>query len=501
MTRGEKVCAFIERYCRVPEGKLIGHPIKLLPFQKKFILDVYDNPHGTKRGILSIARKNGKTALIACLVLAHLVGPEARRNSQIASGARSRDQAAIVFDLAVKIIRLNPKLESIIKIVPSKKQLFGLPMGVEFKALAAEGKTAHGLSPVLIILDELGQVKGPQDDFVDAMVTSQGAHENPLQLVISTQAPTDADLLSLWIDDCLAGNDDRQVCHLYCADADADLLDRSAWYDANPALGVFNSLENIEDAANTAKRLKSAENTFRNLHLNQRIDASAPFISKSVWQECGFEPDIAVFDEYPVFVGLDLSARNDLTALVLASRDGHGVIHVLANFFAPKIGVDERAKRDRVPYRQWAEMGYLTLTDGATVDYSEVAAQLESLADRFDIQAVAFDRWRIDVLKRECERIDLELPFVSFGQGYRDMAPALDTLEAELMSGNIRHGENPVLNMCAVNAIAVSDPAGNRKLDKSKSTARIDGMVALAMAVQQLSTAPEVGTLDGFLGC
>jgi phage terminase large subunit-like protein len=160
VTRGEKVCAFVERFCLVPEGKSVGKPLKLMAFQRKFILDIYDNPKGTSRAYLSVARKNGKSALIAGILLAHIVGPEARLNSQIISGARSRDQAALVFKLAEKMVRLSAELLKIIRIVPSQKMLIGLTMNVEYKAISAEAGTAHGLSPVLAILDEVGQVRG-----------------------------------------------------------------------------------------------------------------------------------------------------------------------------------------------------------------------------------------------------------------------------------------------------------------------------------------------------
>lgn len=229
MTRGERVIAFIERFCIVPEGKLIGQPMRLDPFQKDFILAVYDNPAGTDMAILSIARKNGKTGLIAGILLAHLVGPEAVQNTQIVSGALSREQAAIVFNLAVKMVNLNPKLQEIVHITPSGKKLIGLPCNVEYKALSAEGKTTHGLSPILAILDETGQVRGPQDDFIDAITTAQGAHENPLLVVISTQAANDADLLSIWIDDAVKSKDPHIVCHVYEAPKDADISKRESW--------------------------------------------------------------------------------------------------------------------------------------------------------------------------------------------------------------------------------------------------------------------------------
>jgi len=133
-TRGERVIRFITEYCRTPEGDKVGKPLKLDEFQKKFILDIYDNPHGTREAILSMARKNGKTALIAALLLVHLVGTEAKLNSQIASGAMSRENAAIVFNYAVKMINLNPELQKIIRIVPSQKELYGLPMNTSYKS-------------------------------------------------------------------------------------------------------------------------------------------------------------------------------------------------------------------------------------------------------------------------------------------------------------------------------------------------------------------------------
>ena len=256
MTRGQKICAFIEAYCLIPEGAQVGQPIKLMKFQRKFILDVFDNPHGTSRADLSVARKNGKSALIAAILLAHLVGPEARQNSQIISGARSRDQASLVFKLAEKMVRLSPDLSKIVRIVPSQKMLVGLICNVEFKAISAESGTAHGLSPVLAILDELGQVRGPHDAFVEAIETAQGAHANPLLIAISTQAATDADLFSIWLDDAAAAKDRRIVSHVYSAPKDCQLSDQKAWKIANPALGINLSILRPRCASNTKRKPK-----------------------------------------------------------------------------------------------------------------------------------------------------------------------------------------------------------------------------------------------------
>lgn len=481
MTRGERVIAFIERYCKAPEGAHVGQPIILEDFQKKFILDVYDNPHGTHTAILSIARKNGKTALIAGILLAHLIGPEAKQNSQIVSGALSRDQAAIVFKLAVKMINLNEDLQDLVHIIPSTKTLVGLAKNVEFRALSAEGKTTHGLSPILAILDETGQVKGPQDEFVDAVVTAQGAHEAPLLMVISTQAATDADLLSIWIDDALKGEDPKTVCHLYTTPMEMDILDKKSWKLSNPALGKFRSEPDMQKLAEKASRMPSAENTFRNLNLNQRVSTVSPFVAKQTWDSClGELPPIYECDE--VWAGLDLSARTDLTACVFVGRRGDK-FYAYPVVWTPEVGLVDRAKRDRVPYDLWVKQGYMFTTPGATVDYEYVAKHIGEVASDVKIlHAIAFDRWRIDVFKKECDKLGLELPLVPFGQGFKDMSPALDTVEAQLLNARIVHNNNPALNMAAANAVVVKDPAGGRKLDKSKATNRIDPMVALTMA-------------------
>ena len=482
LTRGERVIAFIERFCRIPEGKGVGEPMVLLPFQREFILAVYDNPAGTSRAYLSIARKNGKSALIAAICLAHIAGPEAVTNTQIISGARSRDQAALVYKLMEKMIGLSPELQKVTRTVASTKIVRGLARNVEFKSISAEGRTAHGLSPVVAILDEVGQITGPQDAFADAIETAQGAHENPILFAISTQAPSDADLFSIWLDDAEKSGDPRIVSHVHAAPADCKLTSRRAWKAANPALGKFRSMKDLEGLAERATRMPSSEPSFRNLNLNQRVVSVSPFVSRSVWESTGAPPDPSVFQEFPVYAGLDLSARTDLTALVLIAFDG-AIWHCLPYFWTPKLGLRERSARDRAPYDVWVDQGHINTTPGASIDYEFVVADVMEIIAGMNIAAIGFDRWRIDIMKKEFERAGADVPLVEFGQGFKDMSPALDALESVLLNGNIRHGMNPVLTMCAANASVDSDAAGNRKFTKQKSTGRIDGMVALAMAL------------------
>ena len=503
LTRGERVCRFIEEYLVVPEGELVGQPIKLLPFQEAFILSTYDNPAGTARAYLSIARKNSKTATIACLLLAHIVGPEAYQNSRIMSGARSRKQAAEVYNYASKMCMMSPRLSKLVRIVPSGKMIIGLAMNVEYQASSAEAKSAHGGSPILAILDEVGQIKGPTDDFVEAIVTSQGAYgDKAMVFAISTQAATDGDLFSRWLDDAETSKAPRIVSHLYSAPAECDVLDEDAWKAANPALGFFKSVTAVRDDAERASRQPTEEASFRWLHLNQRIDASAPLFPPTVWRAC----DAAVedFAGLPVFGGLDLSEVSDLTSLVLMApkeTDIGTVWHVKPTFWLPGESLREKAKADRVPYDIWNRpdedgQRFLETTPGPTVDYEFVAHYLFELHQRLDIRKIAFDRWNWRHLKPWLLKVGFteeqlegdEAIFEQFGQGFASMSPAIRELESIVLNKKLAHGGHPVLTMCVMNATVKQDPSGNRKLDKQKSRGRIDGAVALTMATAMAGT-------------
>lgn len=470
---------FIERYAIVPEGKLVGEPVRLADFQEAFFYAIYDAPRRVKRAFLSIARKNAKTATIAMLLLVHLVGPEAVLNSEINSGALSRDQAAQVYKYASKMVDLSPDLRGLVRPVPSSKKLIGLPMNVTYFALSADGKTNHGGSPIVAILDELGQISGPSSDFVDAVETSQGAYEGMAMLIaISTQAPTDADLWSIWLDGAEAAGDPTTVSHLYAAPEDCDLDDERAWRMANPAMGLFRSEEDVRQQAKDAQQMPSKENRFRVLTLNQRVNMISPFVSKTVWKKGDAAP---LPFQGRVYGGLDLSATTDLTSLVLTNRRD-GVLSVQPHFWMPENRVREASKRDRAPYDVWVREGLIRTTPGSVIDYAYVAKDIAGICAPYDIGAIAFDRWRMDRMQSQFDALGIDLPLEPFGQGYASMSPALDALEEDLLNEIVRHGGNGPLGMCAANAVAVRDPADNRKLDKGKATGRIDGMQALAMA-------------------
>jgi phage terminase large subunit-like protein len=486
--RSKRNINWIQKHCRIPEGKDVGKPVDLREWQRDELRRVYDNPAGTRRAILSFGRKNAKTTMAAFILLLHLCGPESRPNSQLFSAAQSRDQAAVLFALAAKIVRQSPELNAAIGVRDTAKQLYCAERGTLYRALSAEASTAYGLSPVLVVHDELGQVKGPTSELYDALETATGAQDEPLSVVISTQAPTDGDLLSILIDDAMTGSDPKTVLSLHTAPMALDPFGEEAIKAANPAYGDFLNAEIVRDMAEAARRMPSREPQYRNLVLNQRVDASTPFVSRSTWNACSGVV-VPSFDGLPVFAGLDLSSVSDLTAFVPMAPVGD-TWHVRPTFWLPEDGLREKARLDRVPYDVWHGDGHLEATPGPSIDYRFVAAFLWDFCQDNDVRKIAFDRWgwrHLKPLLSEAgfseERLEGDAAiFEPFGQGYQSMSPALLALEALLLTGKIVHGGHPVLTMCAANATVQSDPAGNRKLSKIKSHGRIDGMVALAMA-------------------
>lgn len=484
LSRGDRNAQWIEQHCCIPEGKFVGRPVNLSKHQRQWLRDIYDSP--TRTFILSMARKNAKTAFSAFLLLLHIAGPESRPNSQLFSAAQSRDQAAVLFELAAKIVRMSPSLKSVVTIRDTAKQLLCPERGSIYRALSADASTAFGLSPTFVVHDELGQVKGPRSDLYEALETASAAQVDPLSIVISTQAPTDADLLSLLIDDALTGADPRIKVSLCTTPLDMDPFSEEAIRLANPHFDEFMNKEEVLRQAADAKRLPSREASFRNLILNQRVEARNPFISRAVWLENAAPP--ASIDGAKVWGGLDLSSVSDLTALVLVSDDGD----VHSRFWLPGEGLAEKARTDRVPYDVWASDGFIETTPGRAIEYEYIAAVLRDVFIRCDVQAIAFDRYNMRFLSPWLQRAGFKeedmAKFTEFGQGFVSMSPAIRELEARLLGRKLKHGAHPVLTMCAANAVTTSDPAGNRKFVKAKATGRIDGMVSLAMAVGVMPT-------------
>lgn len=485
--RSDEIISFIETL-KLPDGKWAGQQMRLREWQKDMIRSSYDPVDSelrrlVRQALLSMARKNGKTMLVAALVLCHLCGPEAVRNGQLYSLSVDREQAGVLFNYAKNVVYMDEQLNEQLNVTESRKHIMDPVSGSIYSVLSGEKKGKMGKSSSFIAFDELAEF-GNDRVLYDALLTSTAAHDSPMVWTFSTQAPNEIALLSELIDygeKIRSGEvvDPTFVSFLYKVPEEDDAWDEKNWYLANPALGDFRSLTEMRDFAAKAQRMPSMESSFRNLYLNQRIDASTPFISKAVFESCGALPDD--IDGVEVYCGLDLSARTDLTALaVMWQVEKVWQVHIF--FFAPEIGVKDRSQRDGVPYDLWAKEGYLELSPGATVDYDWVVERMIEILSDCTVTVIAFDRWRIDVFKKAMERSGVEFQLEPYGQGYKDQSPALDEMEASFLNAEIAHGDHPILKMCAANAVVVQDPANNRKLDKSKSNGRIDGLAALSNA-------------------
>lgn len=422
------------------------------------------------------------------MALAHLVGPEAVQNGEIYSAANDREQAAVVFKVCRQIVMAEPELAALITVVSSTKTIVCWHNGSVYRALSSESGTKHGLNPTVVIYDELAQARSR--DLYDVLDTSMGARTEPLFLTISTQSNDPEHILSKLIDDGLSGEDPTTVCHLYAAPDDCELMDVAGWEAANPALGDFRSREDLAILMAKAVRLPGEEPKVRNLYLNQRVSPMATLVARKDWMACKGSPAWETGER--VYLALDLSAKVDLCALVGVSAEDRS--RTRAWFWKPADYLEDHERRDRVPYRQWAGDGWIEATAGRSVHPRAVANRIGEIAEDFDVVGLAYDRWGMANLLREFDAIGLEafkdgddggsgLRLVPWGQGFKDMSPAVDALETALLHGELVHDGNPVLTWCVGNAVAVTDPAGGRKLDKTKTRFRIDGAVALAMAL------------------
>lgn len=489
LSRAERVIAFLEDL-PITSGAHAGRKMTIRPWQRDIVNGIYatdsDGARPVRTAVVSMPRKNGKTALAAGLALAHLLGPEAEPRGQVYSAAVDRDQAALIYNEMVAMIKADPEFSRRVNVQAFAKRIEDYETGSTYAALSSDARKGHGLNASFVIYDELAQARDRK--LFESLATSMGARAEPLMVVISTQAADDTHFLSELIDygqQVLSGVTQDPSFHLtlYSAPEDADPWDETTWYACNPALDDFRSLEEFRTFAKRAARVPSLESTFRNLYLNQRVDAEARFINRVEWESCATVPDRRALRGKVCFGGLDLGATRDLTALVLVFPDEQGGFDVLPYFWCPRDLLREKEDAERVPYFTWANKGFIEATPGKSTDYGYVVQRLGELAQEFDIKSIAYDRWRIEELRRQLDAEGVNLRLTEWGQGFKDMSPAVDALETSIIDSKLRHGAHPILTWNASNAVVDRDAAGNRKLSKDKSREKIDGLVALAMAI------------------
>ena len=368
--------------------------------------------------------------------------------------------------------------------------------GSTYEALSSDARRGHGLAPSFFVFDELAQVK--DRELLDALMSAMGKQPESLGVIISTQAATDNHPLSQLIDDGLAGLNSSTYVQLIAAAADADPFDEAVWKACNPAFGKFLDIADFRQQAARAKRLPSFLSAFRNMRLNQRCNADPRLISLEDWSACAGEIDREALKSRACWGALDLSSTRDLTALVLVfepAAEG-GPMDVLCWFWLPKDLLDEREESDKVSYRQWRDEGFLETVAGRAIDRTAIAMRLADIASNYDLQALAFDEWRFADLQKILDDEGIVLPLRKMRQGFKSMNACVDALEVNVLNRSIRHDKNPILTMCLGNAVVAMDAAGNRKLDKSRSRARIDGAIALAMALGIRATEPQGPAYD-----
>lgn len=489
LSRVERVIAFLE-FLPITKGILIDKNMKLLPGQRRFIERIYGTTE-VRLAVKSEPRGNGKTGLVAGLALCHLIGPEAEPRGECYSAAVDRRQASLMFDEMAAIVEAVPEFGAIVRIRTGSQRrqievMDGPSIGSKYEALSADARRGHGLAPSWWAYDEMAQTRDRR--LFDALRTAMGKRKSCLGIILSTQAEDDEHPLSQLIDDGLNEIDPSLVVDLTAAPKDADVFNQDVIRACNPALGIFLDAKTLFTEAEQAQRMPSAETAFRNLRCNQRIGSAPDMLcTPAVW-DLGKAPiDLSIFtDGRPVFAGLDLSARLDLTAMVLAAEDDQARIHLLPMAWTPEKTLMTRTQRDGAPYDAWHRQGFLNATPGLAIDYDYVLAQIAETIEGMNLVRVAYDSWNITTLRQALGRTAIELPLVNFVQGWKSYSPAVREFEVAAIESRLVHGNHPVLRWCISNTILIhapGTPGQNRKPEKRRTYGRIDLAVAAIMAI------------------
>ena len=471
------------------KGDYHGHPFLLEPWQKGIISDIFgtvkeDGRRQFKTVYVEVARKNGKSEMAAAVGLKMLFADD-EMGAEIYSAASDTDQAAIVFNVACDMVRQAPGLIKRCKIVESTRRIIVPSTGSVYRVLSADHATKHGFNASAVIFDELHTQ--PNAKLWEVLTTSGGTRRQPLIVAITT-----------------AGYDRNSICWhmhtharqvadgiledpsfypvIYSVDEKDDWTDEKNWHKANPALDTFRDIEEMREYFVRAKQIPILQNTFRRLYLNQWTRQEDRWLDMSAWDACDkevFEDDI---DGNEAWAGLDLASTTDIAAFVVVVPDSEGY-DILPYFFVPEERVEERALRDKVPYDLWVDQGHIITTPGNVIDYRYIREKINEIGEKYNIREIAFDRWGATEIIQSLD--DDGFTVVQFGQGFASMAHPTRELLRLVLDKKIRHGGNPVLKWMADNMTVKQDPAGNVKPDKSKSSEKIDGIVALIMAIDR----------------
>ena len=483
---------FIECLCHT-KGTWAGKPFELIDWQERIIRDLFGilKPNGYRQfntAYIEIGKKNGKSELAAAVALLLCCG-DGEERAEVYGCAADRQQASIVFEVAADMVRMCPTLGKRVKILASQKRMVYLPTNSFYQVLSAEAYSKHGFNIHGVVFDELHTQ--PNRKLFDVMTKGSGdARMQPLYFLITT-AGTDTQSICYETHqkakDILEGRKIDQTFYpvIYGAKEDEDWTDPEVWKRSNPSLGITVGIDKVQAACDSARQNPAEENSFRQLRLNQWVKQSVRWMPMDKWDACTAPVDAEALKGRVCYGGLDLSSTIDVTAFVLVfpPAEEDESFAVLPYFWIPEENLELRVRRDHVPYDVWQKQGFLMTTEGNVVHYGFIEKFIEELGEKYNIREIAFDRWGAVQMVQNLEGMGFTV--VPFGQGFKDMSPPTKELMKLTLEKKIAHNGHPVMRWMADNIFIRTDPAGNIKVDKEKSTERIDGVIALIMALDR----------------
>lgn len=474
------------------KGEWYGKPFLLLPWQEKIIRNVFGtvNPKTGYRqysmAYVEVPKKQGKSELGAGVALLLLAGDDEQRG-EVYGCASDKQQASIIFDVAMDMVDQCQYLKNRIKPVISQKRMIYKPLGSVYQVLSSDVPSKHGLNVSGCVFDELHTQ--PNRELWDVMTSGAGdARRQPLWFVMTT-AGVDRNSICYEVHqkavDIKEGRRTNKHFYpvIYGIEEGDDWTDEAVWYKANPSLGITVDIEKVRQAFEEAKENPAEENNFRQLRLNEWVKQNLRWMPMDKYDECNAGIDIESLRGRECYGGLDLSSTLDLTAFVLCfpPRNEEEKYIFLCWFWIPEENMRARVRKDHVQYDKWAKQGYINTTEGNVVDYRFIEAAIKNIASQYLVKEIAYDRFNATEIILNLQ--DEGLPMIPFGQGFKDMSPPTKEMLTLVLSKRVEHGGHPVLRWNFDNAVAKKDAAGNIKLDKEKSTEKIDGAVAAVMAL------------------
>jgi phage terminase large subunit-like protein len=482
-------------FLRHSKDKFAGRPFVLSGWQAFWIAVMFgwlrkDSETGAwlrrfNKALWKVARKNGKTTLLAAVGL-YLLAADGVLGAEVYSAATKMEQAKISHSEAKMMVRQSPSLRRLLEV--HRNSIFTRDHSSKFEPIGADAKTQDGLNPQGALIDELHA--HPTRDLWDVLDSAMGARENPLMLAITTAGfQIDGSICLEQEDYCqkiLQGVllDDTYLAVLYDIDDGDDIFDEAIWPKANPNIGVSARVDKLRQAALLARNVPGSRDNFETKHLNRWVRRQGLWFPIEKWIALP-QRSYTLADVAPIAVkaygGMDLAVVSDLCSVVFDVTCNDGTRRLLGFHYVPEDALEDPGNRNRHLYSQWKREGWLTTTPGNMVDYEWIKKDLREALDKLPVQEIAFDRWNSSQLVNDM--LADGAPMVAFGQGFVSMNPAMNEFERLVLRKEIMHNGDPVLSWGLSNLVAAKDPAGNKKPDKSKSANKIDPAVAATMAI------------------